>query len=369
MKGIYIHIPFCKKRCNYCDFCSYPSLIGRQEQYCRALADEAATYNSHSICADTVYFGGGTPTLLDLEQLAFVMDAINTHFKISPDAEITIEANPCTITPQKAKALRSMGFNRISLGAQSFVDSELAALGRTHSSHDIIKSFNILRDSGFTNISLDLMYAIPGQTLSTLSTCTEQVLNLAPEHISCYGLKIEENTPFDAMLSQGIISEKSDDEYADMYELIVSMLKSSGYCQYELSNFARQGFESKHNLKYWLGYEYVGLGASAASYYGKRRFAHTCDFDAYISSFENTEDYSLSQDDMMSEFMFLSLRLTSIGASKAEFESRFGKKADDVFADAISKHLTTGLLKDLGDRYVLSDRAYYVSNSILCDFV
>lgn len=369
MKGIYVHIPFCKQKCNYCDFCSYPSLLGRQDEYCRALAKEAASYSRDKISADTVYFGGGTPTLLDTDNIAYVLDSLRRSFNISPDAEITIEANPCTVTSQKALELRTLGFNRVSLGAQSFVDAELSALGRVHSAEDIEESFKALRGAGFDNISLDLMYAIPGQTLDTLSTCVKQVLKLAPEHISCYGLKIEEGTPFEKMLSDGIIEEKTDDEYADMYEFISDELQNAGYLQYELSNFSLPGRESGHNLKYWQGIEYIGLGASASSFYQSARFTHTADFEKYITGFENSEHYCLSADELMSEFMFLSLRLTSIGASKAEFEQRFSKRADEVFGDALAKHISNGMIVDLGDRYVLSKRAYYISNSVLCDFV
>lgn len=369
MIGLYVHIPFCAQKCNYCDFCSYPSLIQRQSEYCDALAREVMLYKSYGLGADTVYFGGGTPSLLESSSIAKVMDAIHECFNVSPDAEITIEANPCTVTAQKAADYRALGFNRVSLGAQSFIDSELSALGRLHSSDDTVRSYDILRNAGFSNISLDLMYAIPTQDFASLSTSITKVLNLAPEHISCYGLKIEDGTPFGRMLESGIISEKTDDEYADMYEQICTSLTLAGYGQYELSNFSRTGFESKHNLKYWQGKEYIGLGASAASFYGGCRYTRTSDFDGYITSFANAEHYELSKDELMSEFMFLQLRLTELGASKAEFHARFGKHIDEAFAKPLAKHLAAGTLVDKGDRYVLSQRAYYVSNSVLCDFV
>ena len=369
MIGLYVHIPFCAQKCNYCDFCSYPSLTQRQSEYCDALAREAMLYKDHGLHADTVYFGGGTPSLLNSSSIAKAMAAIHECFKVSADAEITIEANPCTVTAQKAADYRALGFNRVSLGAQSFIDSELSALGRLHSTADMQRSFDILRNAGFSNIGLDLMYAIPTQDFSSLSTSVTKVLNLEPEHISCYGLKIEHGTPFAKMLERGAISEKTDDEYADMYEQICSSLTLAGYDQYELSNFSRPGFESKHNLKYWQGRQYIGLGASAASFYDGCRYTRTSDFDAYIASFANDERYELSIDELMSEFMFLRLRLTGLGASKAEFRARFGKDIEDVFSKPLAKHLAAGTLVDKGDRYVLSKRAYYVSNSVLCDFV
>ncbi len=369
MKGIYIHIPYCIKKCNYCDFCSFPNMISHQGAYSDALKKEASSYRDDAVFADTIYFGGGTPSLLDVKSIESIMKTVKSCFNIAPNAEITIESNPATITMDKAKELRNLGINRISLGAQSFIDAELETLGRAHCAHDIEKSFRILRQAGFSNISLDLMYAFPNQTMETLSESIKKITALHPEHISCYGLKIEEGTPFEKMLSKGQITEKSDDEYADMYNMILNELKKNGYSQYELSNFSLSGFESKHNLKYWIGKEYIGLGASASSLYKNIRFTNTYDYQKYIETFEKSEAQRLSKEEQMSEFMFLSLRLTSIGASKAEFEKRFGIPIDKAFSDAINKHITNGMLKDCGDRYVLAERAYYVSNSILCDFV
>ncbi len=369
MKGIYVHIPFCIKKCNYCDFCSFPNMLSRQGEYVKALNKEASSYKGDAVFADTLYFGGGTPSLLDVKSIESIIETINANFIISPDAEITIEANPATITEAKAKELHSLGINRISLGAQSFIDAELATLGRAHCADDIEKSFAILRQAGFSNISLDLMYALPGQTMHTLSESIQRIIALHPEHISCYGLKIENGTPFYAMLSKGQLIEKSDDEYADMYDMILNELENNGYRQYELSNFSLDGCQSKHNLKYWQGKEYIGLGVSASSLYKNNRFTNTNDYHKYIESFEKTETQSLTKEEQMSEFMFLALRLTSIGASKAEFEKRFGIPIDKAFPDAIHKHTSNGMLKDCGDRYVLAQRAYYVSNSILCDFV
>lgn len=369
MTGVYIHIPFCKQKCNYCDFCSYPSKLSEAYEYCKAVIREAETFKEHNICADTVYFGGGTPSLLDVSDLHCVLEAIHKNFNISPNAEITLEANPGTITKDKAKEYKAMGFNRVSLGVQSFLDTELKRLGRIHSAYDTQKSFEILSDAGFSNISLDLMYAIPGQNMDTLGTSLLGVLNLNPTHISCYGLKIEESTPFYSMLQKGIISEKDDDEYADMYELIREKLESAGYAQYELSNFSKKGCESRHNTKYWTGEDYIGLGAAAASKLALRRYTHTRCLEDYMLSFENEEEYVLTKDEAMSEYMFLSLRQTLAGASKEEFKKKFDCNIEDVFPASVSKHLKNGLLKDLGDRYVLAPGAYYISNYVLSDFV
>ena len=367
MNGLYIHIPFCLKKCNYCDFASFPSLVSRGDEYIDAICREMMLYKGE--CVDTVYLGGGTPTVLKTDQIGRIMDGIRTAFDVSSDAEITIEANPGTVDGNKAKSLCNLGFNRVSLGAQSMVDDELQSLGRLHSADDTRRAYAAFADAGFSNISLDLMYAIPGQTMASLSTSMTQMLNLNPKHISCYGLKIEDGTPFDAMLSKGEICEKSDEEYADMYDYICESLASHDYMQYELSNFSKSSYESRHNLKYWTSGDYIGIGLSAASCFGGRRYTRTSDFADYIESFENAECIELDADDRMSEYMILSLRLTSRGAIKSEFESMFGISMERRFGEALAKHVKNGLLLDLGDRYVLSKKAYYISNSVLCDFI
>ncbi len=367
MTGIYIHIPFCVRKCNYCDFASYPQCIGRSDEYVSAVCRELSSYPHEK--ADTVYFGGGTPSLLETAQLSKIADAVFSNFDVSGSAEITLEVNPKTADSEKIKSLKSIGFNRISLGSQSFCDNELKILGRIHSSEDTVRCYDMIRNAGFDNVSLDLMYAIPGQNMESLSTSINQVLKLAPEHISCYGLKFEPGTPFYAMLERGELSEKSEDEYADMYDIVRKELGDAGYFQYELSNFSKKGYESKHNLKYWLTQNYIGAGLSASSCYRDIRYTNTSDFENYIRFNEREDTCTLTQEDKMSEFMILSLRLTQIGAVKEEFTKRFGKSVYDVFGKTLDKHIRTGMLKDLGDRIVLSERAYYVSNGVLCDFV
>lgn len=369
MKGLYIHIPFCIKKCNYCDFASYPCMLSKEDIYVNRLIDEIKSYKDNNIKADTVYFGGGTPSLLKVENISKILNELKSNFDISENSEITLEINPSTIDYPKAKKLKECGINRVSLGSQSFVDEELKLLGRTHLSDDITQSFNTLRESGFNNISLDLMYALPNQSMQTLSTSVDKVLKLNPEHISCYGLKIEDNTPFGKMLSDGTIKEKSDDEYAKMYELIIDILEKNGYNQYEISNFSKEGFESKHNLKYWLSKEYIGLGLSASSYYSSSRYTNTYDFDKYMKSFEKAENITLSKEDKMSEYMILSLRLCKIGANKKEFEKLFGISIKEKFSNQINKHIKTGMIIEKEDRFILNPKAYFVSNSILCDFI
>lgn len=367
MKGLYIHIPFCIKKCNYCDFASYPSCISRAEEYTNALAMEMDKYKGEAI--DTVYFGGGTPTLLDTACLDRLISCVFSKFNLNASAEITIEANPCTVNKEKSRELKKAGFNRVSLGAQSFIDSELMCLGRMHKASDTFYAYEHLTSAGFDNISLDLMYALPEQSFKSLSTSIAGMLNLRPKHLSCYGLKIEDGTVFSLMKENGEIKEKSDDEYADMYELICESFINAGYEQYELSNFSLPGFESKHNLKYWTCGEYIGIGLSASSYYKGKRYTHTPHFDKYLETIQNVEEFELSEKDKMSEYMFLNLRLVNRGAVKKDFETRFNKRIEDVFFAPIQKHLKLGTLLDLGDRYVLSKKAYYISNLVFRDFV
>lgn len=367
MNGLYIHIPFCIKKCNYCDFASYPSLKNRSAEYICALIRDMNGYRGESI--DTIYFGGGTPSVLDISDTDRILSDINRIFNVSPDCEITFEANPCTIDAKKAIELKKMGINRISLGAQSFIDDELSCLGRVHSADDTLRAYGELRDAGFDNISLDLMYALPNQDMSTLSTSISQMLKLQPEHISCYGLKIEEGTPFYAMLRKGEISEHSDDSYADMYELISLELKRAGYEQYELSNFSKPGYESKHNLKYWTMEDYIGVGLSSASCYGGKRYTKTADFDAYVRDIENAEISCPDITERMSEYMILGLRLTKLGANKARFKTMFGRDIAEVYSDAISRHIESGLIIETEDSYLLSPKAYYISNTVLMSFI
>lgn len=367
MNGLYLHIPFCLKKCNYCDFSSFPKLMPRADEYIEGLCREMKLYSGEGV--DTVYFGGGTPSILSDVQLGRILESVFNNFKVSSNAEITIEVNPCTADFNKAKSLYSMGFNRISFGVQSAIETELKILGRLHSFDDATKTYDDFRRAGFSNISLDLMYALPGQSIQSLNTSIERMINLSPEHISCYGLKIEEGTPFYSMLSKGEITEKSDDEYADMYEFICKILEDKGYSQYELSNFSKDGYESKHNLKYWTLKDYIGLGLSAASCYRNKRYTRTSDFNSYLENFENDEISELTREDKMAEYMILSLRLTKIGANKARFKELFGKEIEEVFSDPVKKHLDQGLLIDMGDRYCLSKKAYYISNTVLCDFI
>lgn len=365
MHGIYIHIPFCKQKCNYCDFASYPAKLSRQDEYIDSLIGEMSSRKGTP--ADTVYIGGGTPSVLSNENLVKLLTAVNNTFDLQSDTEFTVEVNPKTVDEDKAKIFKDYGVNRISIGSQSFCDNELECLGRIHTAEDTENTFNLLRANGFDNISLDLMYALPNQTMASLSESIDKVLSLNPEHISCYGLKYEKGTPFFKMLTDGKLAECDEDTFADMYELICSRLKENGFIHYEISNFAKAGRESRHNLKYWNLENYLGFGVSAASYENNRRYTHTDDFDRYSEACEFAEDYIVTKTEAMSEFVILGLRVLNSGVDKRKFHSKFGVELDDIFADAL-KRTALHTIND-ANTLKLKEKSALISNSVMCEFM
>ena len=367
MKGLYIHIPFCKSKCKYCDFASFDNKYDLMDKYIDFLLEEAKQYIGTKF--DTIYFGGGTPTVLSEKNLYKIIDFIYKKYSFNKETEFTIEANPATISKNMACFLKECGVNRVSMGSQSFIDKELLTLGRIHTACDIEKTFYILRDCGFDNISLDLMFGIPCQTETTLSTSIDRVLNLKPEHISCYGLKIEDNTPFYDMLKSGQINELNEDKFADMYDLLVKMLENSGYERYEISNFCKDGKISRHNTNYWRCNEYVGLGLGASSYVDGVRFTKAPHFDSYFNNFALSERQELTLSDKMREFIIFGLRLTKEGISINEFKRRFNKDIFDVFGNELTNHIKKGYILSDENTLKIAPNMCYVSNAILCDYI
>ena len=365
MTGIYIHIPFCVKKCNYCDFASYPQKLSLQDEYITALIGEMTQYKGTK--ADTVYIGGGTPSVLSEENTARLLKAVNEIFCLSAHTEFTVEVNPKTIDKEKADLYINMGVNRISIGSQSFCNDELKTLGRIHTAEDTVETYKLLRNAGFKNISLDLMYALPGQTMESLGTSVKRLLSLNPEHISCYGLKIEEGTPFYSMLQKGDIAESDEDTFADMYEYIRRELAKAGYNHYEISNFAKEGRESRHNLKYWQNEDYLGFGLCASSKVGNRRFTHSSDFDEYISSYKLTEDYTMNSEEAMDEFIILGLRVINSGVNKQKFHDAFGTTVDDRYGHIIEE-VSPQVINSANSLKLRADAAL-ISNSIMCRFM
>lgn len=377
---LYIHIPFCVRKCAYCDFLSAPAdqdTIGRyMECLEKQLVRQAASFKNRVI--DTVYIGGGTPTILRIEQLSRLLAAVQEHFALAAGAEITVEANPGTITAGKARVLADGGVNRVSLGLQSASERELRLLGRIHTYDDFLRSYGLVREAGIRNVNVDLMSALPGQTITSYEKTLHQVLSLHPEHISAYSLIIEEGTPF---YEQYRADEKLRDEGEEphvlpseeseraMYELTGALLADYGYERYEISNYAKAGFACRHNIGYWTGEEYLGLGLGASSYIEENRFCNTADLRAYLEEdFAPREVQHLSKTDRMAEFFYLGLRMTA-GVAKAEFVRRFGLSAEAVYGDVLNELTAQELLADTGTHYRLTPCGRDVSNQVLYRFL
>ena len=367
--GLYIHIPFCRTKCLYCDFCSFVSRDEQQrEAYVGALSREIEARGTKDYSVDTVYFGGGTPSLFSAEQIGRILGEIKESFNVSPDAEITLECNPMTVSDgdEYFKELRVLGVNRLSLGVQSAVDGELKLIGRRHSFEEAKATFLAARGAGFDNISVDLMLGIPSQTLDSLRASANQVIKLAAEHVSIYSLQLEEGTPLYRMRERYSLAD--DDAAADMYELVVKMMKDAGYRHYEISNFARSGRESKHNCKYWRLDEYLGIGLAAHSDFGGKRLENTRDMERYLGGeWLQTESY-ISNSEREFEFLMLGLR-TADGISKSEFLARFGVDFDKKYGKKVEKFKKMGYFCEKGDTLALTERGFEVSNAILTEIL
>ena len=355
--GLYIHIPFCRAKCAYCDFYSLARSEDRMDVFVRALAASlrAAAPLAAACTVDTVYFGGGTPSFLGAARLAALLETVTAHYAAAPEAEITFEANPESARDVSAlRTLRAAGFNRVSLGMQSADDAELRAVGRIHTARDTEAAVEAARAAGFDNLSLDLIYGLPAQTRERWRSSLEAAAALAPEHLSCYGLKLEPGTPLYAR--RGAASLPGDDAQADMYLDAVDFLAARGWAQYEISNFARLGYESRHNLKYWTLGEYLGFGPGAHSDFGGRRFAIERDLDAFLAGTARySEDAAPSPQERAAERVMLGLR-TARGLSA---EALAG--AEDVLR-ACAAH---GLAELRGGRWRLTARGFLVSNEII----
>ncbi len=373
--GIYLHIPFCVRKCAYCDFLSFPEgdkgSRGRISSYLEALEGELARA-PEGYAADTVYFGGGTPSLLKPEELSALMKGLREVFRILPGAEITLEANPGTLDPEKLKGFREAGISRLSMGAQSFDERELKTIGRIHSPEQIKESFRMARQAGFEELSLDLMFGLPGQSLVSYERSLKEAIALYPGHISAYGLMLEENTPL--FLKRESLSFPDEDEEREMYALTFRLLKEAGYRRYEISNYALPGHESRHNLKYWERKEYLGFGLGAASFMGRRRWKNTSLMEEYMRPIREggpvpaEEEELLSPEEEMGEFMFLGLRREE-GISAEEFEKCFGLKLTEAFGPQLEQFERLGLLHSGKGRVRLTERGIDVSNRVFAEFL
>lgn len=369
--GLYVHIPFCRKKCNYCDFNSYSGCYDMQKDYFSALFSEIEEKEKlcENFVCDTIYIGGGTPTSVDTEYITELLKMLKKHFNISKDAEITIECNPKTAEISDFEEYLNCGINRLSIGRQTSNNKILKTLGRIHTDEDFEKCLFDAKKAGFENISADLMFALPNQTEKIWTETLLKSVNCGLSHISCYGLKIEEGTPFYNMN----LDLPNDDKNADMYEKAVKILENAGYMQYEISNFAKKDKKSKHNLKYWSHMPYLGLGAGACSSFLNERYANTSNLLKYINeaktkNFLKNDFISLSKNDQMSEYMFMGLRKTE-GINLLDFKKRFGCACEEVFSAQIDKYLKMNALIKEDENLYINKKLLYISNSILCDFV
>lgn len=367
--ALYLHIPFCKSKCLYCDFYSLPRGEETMDRYCAALARHLAAWapQAAEYTVDTVYFGGGTPSYLGHTRLASLLETVFRHYRVDPGAEITLEANPDSVGGRgSAAALRAAGFNRVSLGLQSADDGELRAVGRVHTFAQAAQAVEDLRAGGFDNLSLDLIYGLPGQDLAGWSRTLERTADLGPDHLSCYGLKVEEGTPLWRMRDS--LDLPDDDLQADMYLDTVERLARRGYRQYEISNFARPGRESRHNLKYWQLAPYAGFGPGAHSDFGGERYACVRDLEAYCRGIEGGGDVleqrtPISRRERAVEYLMLGLR-TVQGVSGQEFTAVAGLPFAPVEA-ALAPFLGWGLALRENGRWRLTPRGFLVSNQII----
>ena len=367
---LYVHIPFCVRKCQYCDFLSGPSDEETKDRYIEALLKEIrAAEHTEDYEIVSVFIGGGTPSVLKAEAIASIMRTLQEQFFFCEDAEVTIEANPGTVDLEKLTIYRNVGINRLSLGLQSTDAEELKLLGRIHSYEEFLKSYEWAREAGFSNINIDLMFAIPGQTGEAWRQHLYQVAELNPEHISAYSLIIEEGTPF---AEQNLDLPDEDTEY-QMYEDTAEILERYGYRQYEISNYAKQGYMCRHNAGYWQRREYLGFGLGASSLYRGMRFSNTRRMQEYLKESRNPDQIRkdvtvLSRNERIEEFMFLGLRMTE-GISEKKFEENFDVRLMDVYGDILQKYEETGFMEHIETKWRLTRKGIHVSNHILADFL
>jgi len=372
--GIYIHIPFCSSRCSYCDFATGLFQQELAERYVRALVEDIRLSRYSGDIVDTIYFGGGTPSLLAPSQLESILATVHDCFKIDPHSEITLEINPGSVNEEKLRAFRSLGVNRASFGAQTFDDAELAKLGRSHTTADTVKTFADLRGVGFENVSFDLIAGLPGQTLAGWERNISQALDLRPEHLSFYLLEVHSGTPLAEHIRRGIQPEPDDDLAGVMYQWMLQQAADAGYEHYEISNLCQPGFHSRHNVKYWTGEAYYGFGCSAHSYDGAtRRWSNHRDVLKYVSVIENGEsavvdEQQLSQTDVRAEAVFLGMRLMQ-GVDLRRYRESFGVDLRDEHAEDLDRFCRAGLVELDGDLIRLTRTGALLSNEVFAAFV
>jgi len=373
--GLYIHIPFCKSKCYYCDFNSF---AGREDEiypYFQALKNEIEAYEGalRNYRIGTVFIGGGTPSFVDANYIHELINNCRIHFNIEPGAEISIETNPGTLSYDKLAAYLDAGVNRLSMGMQAWQDRLLKSIGRIHHLCDFVENFELAREVGFSNINVDLIFGLPGQTFNDWAETVNNVAGLEPSHISCYSLKIEEGTVFGDRLEEGKLIPIEDELDRQMYHFTIERLSVHGFRHYEISNFSKPGFECRHNLVYWEGRQYIGLGAGAHSYFNGKRYNNTYDLDKYIydagkRQFHRENIQEIDINEQISEYMILGLRLIQ-GINIDKFKAKFGVDVFDLFEEQINKLIYRELLELKGRMLRLTETGLDLANQVFIEFV
>jgi oxygen-independent coproporphyrinogen-3 oxidase len=374
-RAVYIHIPFCTNKCHYCDFNSYVLKGQPVMDYLQALEREmeATVRRLPPGTIQTVFVGGGTPTVLLPEQMAYFLRSVRQYFPLDhPGLEFTMEANPGTTDLEKLQAMKEGGVNRVSFGVQSFDNDLLRTIGRIHNTDDVYRSLENARKAGFSNMSIDLMFGLPKQTVDILDATLDEALALGLPHYSIYALKVEENTLFHTLYEKGRLPLPTEDEEVAMFERIMERLRGTGYRQYEISNFAKPGFESRHNTVYWRNQSYYGLGAGAHGYMQGNRHVNVKGIAEYIAAanvgLPRLETAEVSRDEAMEDFMMVGLRLLD-GVRRADFEKQFGERMGDIFGDTLERFVRMGLLETTEVGYRLSDKGILLGNEVFGAFL
>lgn len=365
--GLYIHIPFCENKCNYCDFYSITNKVHINE-YIDVISKEISRQNN---IFTSIYIGGGSPSLLSIKNITKIFNALN-KLNLSNCEEITIEANPSQITAKKLNCWLNLGITRISIGIQSFNDNLLKKAGRIHTGLQAVESVKLAQKAGFKNISLDLIYGLPGEELKDLFEDIYKAASLSPTHISPYALMIEENTTFFKLLNDNKLNLPSDEIVEEMYDIVNNTLPSLGFNRYEISNFAKGGYECKHNLLYWNYNDYVGLGATAASFINNVRYKNTCSVEEYIHRVNNNLNVNTVEDrtfkEAMFEYIFLALRKVD-GLNKENFQKKFGIDFENTFQNELKELKNLNLLFIKNDQICLTEKGFKVSNMVFEKFL
>ena len=373
MAGIYIHIPFCKQRCNYCAFYS-STLYNIKEEYADAVCKELQTRRDYVKGEEikTIYFGGGTPSTLPIELLQKICDTIYSNYTVCDNAEVTIECNPDDLTEEFLAKLRSLPFNRISMGVQSFDDRQLKRLGRRHNADKAHQAVNNARMAGYDNISIDLMFALPGSTAEEWEQTIKEAISLQPEHISAYNLMYEDDTPLHRALRRGDFEELSEEENVEQFQMLISKMKEAGYRHYEISNFAKPGYESRHNSSYWNDTTYIGCGAAAHSYDGNSREWNIADIKEYIkgmaSGARNYEIEHLTEEERYNDTILTRLR-TADGIPLKWMEEKFSEKLNRYMHTAAKRHAECGNIKKTDETLSLTEKGIFISDAVIRDLI